>query len=312
MRQNVLSLFSGAGGAVEGFKNAGYNVVAGVDVNKNCIETLEENHPTTLAIGEDISNTKPEEFESKYGILSDSIDVVVGGPPCKDFSKAQSNRTTKGGRANLIFDFIDYVKYYLPDSFVMENVDALTTIDNGDFFDSILESFDDTEYNIVWDVLEAEKYGVPQKRSRMFLLGSKLTEPSLPEPTTSDYVSVSEALDDLPSLSAGEKSNINSHNAINHRDSTVEKLRDAPNGQSKHPAYARAEEDEPAYTVVPGNCAAPVHHDQPRRITVREMARLQTFSDDYKFVGGRTEKFKRAGNAVPPKLIEEVANELLE
>jgi DNA (cytosine-5)-methyltransferase 1 len=310
MSQNVLSLFSGAGGAVEGFKQAGYNVVAAVDIEENCIDTLKTNHPTTMAIQEDIGGTSPSEFADRYNIPAESIDVVVGGPPCKDFSQSQSNRTTESDRANLIFDFINYVKYYSPESFVMENVDSLTTINNGEFFDDILSVFEETEYSINWEVLKAEEYGVPQKRRRTFVVGSKSTNPVLPEPTTEDYVSVSEALDDLPELSSGEESDINSHNAVNHRDSTVEKLKEAPKGQSKHPAYARAYPSDPAYTVIAGNCSAPVHHEQPRRITVREMARLQTFPDEYEFVGGRTERYKRVGNAVPVKLIKEIAKQL--
>jgi len=126
------------------------------------------------------------------------------------------------------------------------------------------------------------------------------------------WVGVAIALDDLPDLEAGEDSAAPDHNCINHRDETVEKLRETPHGQAEHPAYARAHPDEPAFTVVAGKSAPPVHHRQSRRCTVREVARLQSFPDSFRFdhCNSRKRKFQLVGNAVPAKLVESVAGVL--
>jgi len=126
------------------------------------------------------------------------------------------------------------------------------------------------------------------------------------------YRTVAGALDDLPDLDAGEESDVPDHNCINHRKSTVAKLRETECGQASHPAYARAHPSEPAYTVIGGHCAAAVHHEQARRYTVREVARLQSFPDWYTLthLSSRNDKFKLIGNAVPPDLAESVVAEL--
>jgi DNA (cytosine-5)-methyltransferase 1 len=127
---------------------------------------------------------------------------------------------------------------------------------------------------------------------------------------TEPYVSVSDVLDDLPSLEAGESSDVPDHEAVNHKQSTVEKLRESEHGTAPHPAYARAWPDEPAFTIVAGKSAAPVHHEQPRRCTVRETARLQTIPDAYELQGSRKERYQQVGNAVPPLLAQRLAESL--
>lgn len=125
------------------------------------------------------------------------------------------------------------------------------------------------------------------------------------------YMSVSEAIDDLPPLEAGEQSDVPDHNAMNHTDETVEKLDEIRYGQANHPAYARALPDDPAFTIVAGKSAAPVHHDQPRRLTVRETARVQSFPDSFELpVSTRKARYQLIGNAVPPTLAESIADVL--
>jgi len=308
MSENTLCLFAGAGGAVEGFKQAGYNVFAAVDFNIDCIKTLQENHNNVNAVQEDLSQVSPETFSEKHDIQPSDVDVITGGPPCKDFSKAQSNRTVETERANLVFVFAEFISYFEPEKFMMENVDSLTTIDDGKFFSDLLEAFP-PQYDILHKVHNSKNYSVPQKRKRLIVVGSKEETISLPEPSDS-VQSIGDAIDDLPALEAGEESEISSHNSINHRDETVEKLRETPHGQAKHPAYARAHKDDPAYTVIGGNASPPVHYDQPRRLTVRECARLQTFDDSYTFSGSRKRKYQQVGNAAPVKLMKIIAEEM--
>lgn len=115
-------------------------------------------------------------------------------------------------------------------------------------------------------------------------------------------------IDDLPDPRSDH--DVDNHVAIDHAVSTVEKLRETPHGQAEHPAYARAHPNEPAFTIVAGKSAPPVHHHEPRRLTVRECARLQSFPDWFVFRGNKKEQYQLNGNAVPPNLAESVAGVL--
>jgi len=122
------------------------------------------------------------------------------------------------------------------------------------------------------------------------------------------YVGVSEALSGLPCPNSSHE--YTNHVAINHQSSTVEKLRETPHGQAEHPAYARAHPSDPAFTVVAGKSAPPVHHNHPRRLTVRECMRLQTFPDWFELLGNKKQQYQLNGNAVPVELVEAVVSEL--
>ena len=123
------------------------------------------------------------------------------------------------------------------------------------------------------------------------------------------HVGVGSVLADLPDPE--DEHDVPNHVAINHAESTVEKLRETEHGQAEHPAYARAYPDEPAFTLVAGKSAPPVHHDVPRRLTVRECARLQTFPDSFVFEGNKREQYAQNGNAVPADPAASVVAELL-
>jgi len=127
--------------------------------------------------------------------------------------------------------------------------------------------------------------------------------------TKEPYTSVSDAIDDLPD--PYEDDDIPNHVPINHSEDVVAKLRDCEHGTAPHPAYARAYPDEPAFTVVAGKSAPPVHHDYARRCTPRETARLQTFPDTFTFESSlKRDNYQLIGNAVPPKLAESLAESL--
>ena len=123
------------------------------------------------------------------------------------------------------------------------------------------------------------------------------------------HVGVEDAIGDLPDPDSDH--NEYNHVAINHAESTVEKLRETDHGTAEHPAYARAYPDEPAFTLVAGKSAPPVHHEYDRRLTVRECARIQTFPDWFVFEGNKREQYALNGNAVPADLAASVVGELL-
>ena len=184
----MLDLFCGAGGFTLGFENAGFDVVAGVDKNETALETHAQNFDG-LAIEEDLSAISPAEFFDTYDIDPETIDVVIGGPPCQGFSHAQTDRRVDDERNNLVFVFADYVCYIEPDAFVMENVPGFEQMDDGSILERLLADFEDGGYDVEYTTLNAANFGVPQKRQRVFVQGYRadLETPAgdewWPEPT---------------------------------------------------------------------------------------------------------------------------------
>lgn len=322
---SMLELFSGVGGLSYGFELAGYDVIAGVDVNEDAVDAFEENHDSRGIVC-DLATMPPQEFEEKYDIHPADVEIVGGGPPCQPFSTASVNMGDDE-RNNLVFRFADYIDHYQPSLFVMENVRGIV---NDDVFTPLCEKLEEMGYSLTYDVLDASEYGVPQKRKRLILIGAKSTfEPQLPAPThTDEKCTVKEAIGDLPALAAREKSNINGHIAPNHRSQTVERIKRVPYGgdmgdldeeyqlASYDPVihgecYGRLVWDEPSMTITTGftrnGSGRFTHPEQHRALTPREAARLQTFPDQFVFPDDIYTAADLIGNAVPPLLAYHVA-----
>ncbi|WP_323170910.1 DNA cytosine methyltransferase [Natrialba sp. PRR66] len=210
--ENVVDIFCGAGGLSEGFSEAGYNIVTGIDNNKHSIDTFRRNHSCEPILG-DIKEEKIvsdiQKSINKNGFSLNEIDLVMGGPPCRGFSMANVNSdSTEHPLNDLPTRFLEIVEEIDPDAVLIENVPRLLTIADGKFKQSIEDRLESLGYNIAYGVLKAEKFGVPQKRRRVFFLGHKYIEPELPTPDEFSYdfelpVSVSRAISDLPKLPTG-------------------------------------------------------------------------------------------------------------
>lgn len=309
MSKRVLSLFSGAGGAVVGFENAGYDVVAAVDFDEDCCATLETNHDDLQVIQEDLSETGPHEFALEYGVAPSDVDVVVGGPPCQGFSIA-GERDEDDERNSLVEDFLDYVQFYEPSDVVMENVVGILSMEDGLIKEYVIERLTEMGYDASVDVHDATDFGVSQRRKRALFIGSHGQFSISPE---TEATSVSESIDHYPSLSAGECSNeYPNHEAPNHGDDMVERLSELERGKSLHggQAFRKLVPDESSHTMTHNNNAPAVHYSEPRVITVREMASLQSFPDGYEFTGAKRKQYIQVGNALPPKMAEHIARAL--
>lgn len=185
MKLKVLDLFCGAGGISEGFQQAGYDIVAGVDFKEDAVKTFRENHDGK-GIEADLSEVSPEEIESE---LDDDVNVVVGGPPCQGFSIANRNDTDDDERNTLVDVFLDYVEYFSPKAVMMENVPAFKRKDYpknccDSYGEHVLDRLEKIGYSADLEVLNAAKYGVPQKRKRAIVQATKQDEPpSYPDET---------------------------------------------------------------------------------------------------------------------------------
>jgi len=201
--KNVVDLFCGAGGLSKGFEWAGYNIVAANDNYKQACETYRINHPHTALIEGDI--TKDEIKSALFNaIKGKKIDIIIGGPPCQGFSHA-GKRLVDDPRNFLFKEFVEIVKQIQPKVVVLENVEGILTINEGKSFESIKDSFRELGYKMEGKKLHAVKYGVPQKRKRVVMIGVLAGNPIDCYPTEifqdeSKYITVREAIEDLPEI----------------------------------------------------------------------------------------------------------------
>ena len=338
---NAIDLFCGCGGLSYGFEKAGYNILLGIDNDSKALETFELNHYGAKSICGDITEVTYEE-DIKPLIGDQKIDVIIGGPPCQGMSLS-GPRKFDDHRNKLYLSYIRLVKEIQPKAFVIENVPGLVGLFGGQIKDSIIEKFTEMGYQIQYKILCAADYGVPQNRKRVVFVGIKKGEFVYPE-IHENKVSCSMALSDLPTLEdeLGEEvldylmqpqneyqkimrknsEVVKNHIAANHSD-RVKKIislvpdggnyKDLPdeyiNSRNFHVAWTRFASDKPAPTIDTGH-RHHFHYKYNRVPTVRECARLQSFPDDFIFLGNKTQQFRQVGNAVPPLMAQCIAEQL--
>jgi len=183
-----IDLFAGAGGMSLGFEQAGFDIVAAVEIDPIHAATHHFNFPDTVMLTRSVVDLKGDDIRSAAGIGRRSVDVVFGGPPCQGFSLI-GQRMLEDPRNRLVKEFVRIVSELRPKTFVFENVKGLTVGKHKRFLDDLIEAFDDAGYTVrtPWRVLNAMHYGVPQNRERLFLLGARkgLRVPAYPDATTS-------------------------------------------------------------------------------------------------------------------------------
>lgn len=347
MSATVLDLFCGCGGLSKGFEQAGYNILAGVDFDQSALATFKRNHNGSAALRLDLS--APESFNVIDSALANQkVDVIIGGPPCQGFSLT-GRRNFDDERNKLYLAMIETVRRYIPKAFLIENVPGMANLYKGEVKDEIVRRFTEMGYNVTCKIVCAADYGVPQLRKRLVFIGLKDTKTryEFPDPylTESTYITCEEALSDLPSLtdSLGEEISqystepandfqrkmrgdcniLHNHSAINHKQFVKDVIALVPDGgnykdlpagvgESRvfHMAWTRLNSKKPARTVDTGHRNL-FHYKWNRCPTVRESARIQTFPDDFVFLGNRGEQNKQVGNAVPVLLAKALATQLL-
>ncbi len=349
---NVIDLFCGCGGLSLGFKLAGYNIVGGVDVNQEAIDTFNENFKEGKGICFDLLQMDSSKILEAFGDLK-NIDVIIGGPPCQGFSSANRyKKEDEDERNRLFFEFVKFVDLANPKAIVIENVRGIVTSNNGYAKDRIYEIFESRGYKVNHKILDASMYGVPQKRLRNFFVITQKEKfnfdlLNLCEKT----ITVKEAIGELYELeNLGEAETYllektpvteyqkylrNKDNTINNHEikypaEIVQKRisyvpqggnwQDIPqelfenNRSNRHSsAFKRLNEEDTSVTIDTGNAHSNYFHPLYNRIpTVREAARIQSFNDEFIFKGSRTAQYRQVGNAVPPILSKVIAEALKE
>ena len=339
----VLDLFCGAGGLSLGFKLAGYKIVGGIDFQKDAIATHEKNFKGSTSICGDICKIDDEEVKK---LFEGKVDVIIGGPPCQGFSAAnKQQRLEDDPRNKLFFEFIRFVKILKPKAIVIENVRQILTKNNGFAKNKIIEILTKQGYNVDVRVLNASEYGVPQSRNRAVFIGIKKEIGEINYNNikkVNRIVTVEEAIGELYELENSKdlllkkepltpfqkyvraKDNSILNHEIKYPNKEVqERMKYVPEGgnwkdvpedlwkvkrTNRHSsAYKRLDSKKPSITIDTGhmNYFHPIYNRVP---TVRESARLQSFPDDFEFLGTPTSQLRQVGNAVPPLLSKAVAN----
>lgn len=333
----VLDLFCGSGGLSLGFEMASFDVCAAIDNWSDALVTYRYNHKG-LAIQADLEHLKPEEVVKKTNIKH--FKVIIGGPPCQGFSVA-GKRIVDDKRNRLYKAFVRFVEYFKPEAFVMENVPNILSIGNGAVKDAILSDFSSLGYIVSYKVLTASDYGVPQNRRRAIFVGLRNKTFTFPSPTVKVPITAKEALSDLPeeTVEDGGKYPIAAqseyqmkmrqhskvlynHQATVHTERTKYIISLVPDGgnykdlplelqqtRKVHIAWTRLSSNKPSITIDTGHNHH-FHYKYNRVPTVRESARLQSFPDDFIFIGGKMSQLKQVGNAVPPLMAKAIAEQL--
>ena len=338
---NAIDLFCGAGGLSCGFERAGYKILLGIDNDQKALETFESNHDGARSICGDITQISYEK-DIKPIIGEKTIDVIIGGPPCQGMSLS-GPRKFDDPRNKLYLSYIRLVKEIQPKAFVIENVPGLVGLFGGQIKDSIISKFTEMGYKIQYKILCSADYGVPQMRKRVVFVGYK--NGSFEYPTENkEYVSCEMALSDLPPLVdtlgeeimqyATEPQNeyqrimrensdlVHNHVAANHSEKVQKIIALVPAGgnyknlpeeyrntRNFHVAWTRFPDNQPAPTIDTGH-RHHFHYRYNRVPTVRECARIQSFPDDFVFIGNKTQQFRQVGNAVPPLMAEAIAKQV--
>lgn len=300
---SVIDLFCGGGGFSQGFAEAEYDIVAGIDIDDDALTTFNENHDGT-AINADLYDANPHRVTKNYGIDRGEIDVVIGGPPCQGFSAAGKNEDDE--RNDLVREYFEWVEYLEPSYWLLENVPGLLNHDNGKLIDWIIGRAEYLDYTVDYDVHNADEYGIPQDRERLIIVGGKNGVPEIAPNADERYQTVADVLGD------GVPDDASNHERANHSDRVVEKYCNTDPGESVHGHYHqyRLEWDEPAHTVTASN--RDWHPEEPRALTIREQARLQTFPDDYEFSGPKHKQQKQVGNAIPVRLARGIGEQIVD
>jgi DNA (cytosine-5)-methyltransferase 1 len=328
-------LFCGVGGFTQGLEEAGLKCMLGVEIDKYAVEAYKLNHKTHECLQLDLSS--PENQESVATKLKkEGVDLIVGGPPCQGFSifgkrrfvNTKNHDLKSDERNDLVFAFANIVVMAQPNWFIMENVPGIVSAHGGSYVEEVREFFHKNGYKTEKKIINTADYGVPQTRKRFILMGTKtdliipFPKPKYfekPESWQHPYRTVGEVITDLSNESTLGK--YKNHFAPSHTKIVTERFSYIKEGQKLDvgslPEYLkigtktgkpisnyshvfkRLDRNKPSNTIVPGHNALPVHPTLNRTLTVREAARIQTFPDNYEFVGPIINQVLQVGNAFP-------------
>jgi DNA (cytosine-5)-methyltransferase 1 len=212
----VIDLFCGAGGFSEGFSQAGFKILAGVEVNSFAAKTFQIAHPGAFVFNDSIEKLCPKKVRRHLNLARGELSCLIGGPPCQSYSLNNHQRGLKDKRSRLFRSYLSFVEELLPSFVVIENVTGILSAGGGRAVEQITEALIDLGYDISIRTLRAEEYGVPQQRRRVIIIGSRnISAIEWPKPSHGkgkkrEFVKVDEAISDLPCIKNGQSGDFES------------------------------------------------------------------------------------------------------
>jgi DNA (cytosine-5)-methyltransferase 1 len=320
-KRTFIEVCAGGGGLSCGLIKAGFVPLLLNDNNKDCCKTLQKNHIDAHVIYSPMEDLDLTEYIGK-------VDLFTGGIPCQSFSQAGLRKGFNDPRGQLIFKFVDMIDILKPKIFMIENVKGLITHKSGETLTEIINVLNKDElYNIEYKLLNSFDYNVPQKRERVFIIGTLKTENIIfrfPE-KNNNFVLLENVLENVP----------NSLGSV-YTDKKIELFKLIPQGgcwinlpEEKQKEYLgksyfsgggkrgilyRLAMKKPSLTLLCSPSQKQTERCHPlenRPLNIREYARIQTFDDDYVFIGSITSQYKQIGNAVPVELARQIGISLL-
>ncbi|MDP3846874.1 MAG: DNA cytosine methyltransferase [Pseudomonas sp.] len=297
MKLRSIDLFAGAGGMSEGLRMAGFDCLWANEIDKFASVTFSQNFPAAVINTDDIKTLCAADIRNQLDLAVGEIDLVVGGPPCQGFS-TYGQRDSFDPRNQLYRNFFDFVKEFRPKCFVMENVAGLLSMSGGAVIEDVLSVARGLGYNTHVHSVRAEQFGVPQRRRRVFIIGSTLGPPPLFVPA--EFVDAGGASGEVADLFSGL------------RMSKVRTVKDAisdlllcetlpPASTSQSMAYRGSAESE-YQVLMRGDMAEITHHSAKRMLGVRRLRLALLRPGDY----GEQLRNRIQGDGLPYGAIDEI------
>jgi DNA (cytosine-5)-methyltransferase 1 len=341
----VVDLFSGCGGFSYGFEQEEYEIILGVDNWSSALDTFRYNHKNSETLNLDLHDRDSISLIEKH-LGNEKIDVLIAGPPCQGFSLT-GTRNINDERNSLFESVFNLSRKIDPKVLVIENVQGILTLYNGETKNKIIEEAELLGYNVSYQTIYAPDYGIPQIRKRVFFVMSKYPGFEFPKKTfkVENYVTSGDAIGDLHDFRNNDygseeseyelspsslyqrnmrksSNKLFNHVGTKHKDHVIEVIKQVPEGGNHkdlpkgvgdsrkfNEAWTRYDRDKPSKTIDTGH-RNHFHYEFNRVPTVRENARLQSFPDTFKFLGTKTDQNRQVGNAVPPILGQEIAKSI--
>lgn len=342
---NAVSLFSGGGGLDLGLAAAGFDILFENDIDQQSCITLESNgqiakqhglsgFENTIVIPEDIRNLSGQTILSQVKLSRGSIDVLAGGPPCQAFSVFGKRLGTEDQRGQLSFEYRRVLGELAPKVFLFENVTGLLTVEKGETYKRLIQELStpasDVSYQIFPNRVNARDYCVPQSRDRVIIVGirgdialeNNISSFTIPPTSTGSnnedlpaWRTVENALYGLPELipNGATIKSVPNHHGRRHSQRIIDRYSSLlPGERDPKTRINRLDLTKPSFTIVVGSDhgggKGHVHPTQPREVTPRESARIQSFPDWWRFTGSVRDEIRQVGNAVPALLGFSIGN----